>query len=139
MPGSGYDQLDISGLATLNGTLDLELLNGFSPSTGESFTLFNGRTTGSFAQIGLPTLSNGLSWNTSNLYTNGTISVTPEPSTFALLVATGGIGLIVAAWRRRRGRRCLQAATAAGEDDAPALLSFPVHPTQRTRAIRRAA
>ena len=31
-PGSGYDQLDISGLATLNGTLDVDLLYGFSPA-----------------------------------------------------------------------------------------------------------
>ena len=53
-----------------------------------------------------------------------TSSPTPEPSTFALLTAAGGIGLIVAVWRRRRGRR-LQAATAAAEDDAPALVPFP--------------
>ena len=36
VPGSGYDQLDISGLATLNGVLDVSILNGFSPSAGES-------------------------------------------------------------------------------------------------------
>ncbi len=31
-PGSGYDQLDISGQATLNGDLDIELMNSFTPS-----------------------------------------------------------------------------------------------------------
>ena len=41
-PGSGYDQLEISGLATLNGTLELSYLDGFSPSAGESFDFFNG-------------------------------------------------------------------------------------------------
>ena len=79
-PGSGYDQLDVSGLATLNGTLELTYLDGFSPSEGESFDLFNGKTSGSFVQISLPALSNGLSWDTSSLYANGTVSVVPEPS-----------------------------------------------------------
>ena len=42
-PGSGYDQLDISGLATLNGTLDVELLDGFIAVSGpELLQLFNG-------------------------------------------------------------------------------------------------
>ncbi len=66
-----------------------------------------------------------------------TLAATPEPSTFALLAA-GGIGLTVAAWRRRRGR-CSHAAAASGEDDAPVLLSFRSPATQRTSAVRRAA
>ena len=56
VPGSGYDQLDISGQATLNGTLDVQLLNDFTPSAGDDFNLFDGSTTGSFAQIDLPAL-----------------------------------------------------------------------------------
>ena len=76
-------------------------MNGFSPSAGESFDLFNGPTSGSFAQISLPALSNGLSWNTSNLYTNGTISVVPEPATLSLLgSAILGLG-VVYLWRRK--------------------------------------
>ena len=101
MPGSGYDQLDISGQATLNGTLDIELLGGFTPSAGESFQVFDGVTAGSFAQINMPVLGNGLSWNTNALYSTGQVSVVPEPGTLALLAA-GGIGLL-AAVRRRRG------------------------------------
>jgi autotransporter-associated beta strand protein len=99
-PGSGYDQLDISGLATLNGTLDVSYLNGFSPTYGESFQLFDGHTTGSFSELNLPALGNGLQWYTGNLYSTGTISVVPEPSTLALLAA-GTIGLLGYGWRRK--------------------------------------
>jgi autotransporter-associated beta strand protein len=100
-PGSGYDQLDISGLATLNGTLDVALLNGFTPSVGDNFDIFDGSTTGSFTQIDLPALTGGLSWNTADLYSNGSISVVPEPSTIVLLAA-GVVALLCCAVRRPR-------------------------------------
>ncbi len=92
--GSGYDQLDISGQATLDGTLDVSLIDGFAPSAGDSFQIFNGRTSGSFDQLDLPSLSSGLSWNTSQLYATGTISVVPEPGTLALLGAAGAAMLL---------------------------------------------
>ncbi len=85
--GSGYDQLEISGMVTLNGTLKLTLLDGFMPSAGESFNFFNGPTTGSFTQLNLPPLDNGLSWDTSSLYTGGAITAVPEPSALALVFA----------------------------------------------------
>ncbi|MEI8375032.1 MAG: TIGR03790 family protein [Planctomycetota bacterium] len=102
-PGNGYDQLDISGQATLNGTLNVTLFNGFAPSQGQSFDIFNfnGVPIGQFAQLNLPVLSSGLSWNTSSLYTTGEISVVPEPSTLALL-GVSMIGLLGWAWRRRQ-------------------------------------
>ncbi len=136
VPGSGYDQLDISGLAALNGVLDVDLLNGFSPSAGEIFHLFNGQTTGSFSQFGLPSLGNGLSWDTSNLDTNGTITVTPEPSSLALLAAAGAVGLVGYGLRRRATRRT--AKSTALDQGAPAILSFPSH-SSLSHAARRAA
>ena len=36
-PGSGHDQLDVSGAASLNGTLNVTTLPGFTPSEGQSF------------------------------------------------------------------------------------------------------
>ena len=137
-PGSGYDQLDISGLATLNGTLEVTYLDGFSPSAGESFDLFNGPTTGKFAQINLPALSNGLNWNTSNLYTDGTISVTPEPSTLALLAA-GAIGLLGYGLRRRRLATATKPSGFDQQDEARTILSFPSHSSHPANGKRRAA
>ena len=140
VPGSGYDQLDIFGTATLNGVLDVDLLNGFSPSAGEIYYLFNGQTSGSFSHVVLPSLGNGLSWNTSNLYADGTISVTsvPEPSSLALLAA-GAISLVGCGLRRRRAvRRSAEQTVFEQHDDEPPVLAFP--PLARAaNAVRRAA
>ena len=100
-PGSGYDRLDISGLATLDGTLDVDLMDGFTPSAGQSFDLFAGPTSGRFSQVNLPALANGLSWNTDNLYTTGAVTVVPEPSAFVLLVI-GAVTLLGHGCRRKR-------------------------------------
>ena len=136
-PGSGYDQLEISGLATLNGTLELTYLDGFSPSAGESFDFFNGATTGSFSEVSLPTLSNGLSWNTSSLYTGGVVSVVPEPSAVALLAA-GAIGLVGHGLRRRRMARKSAKPTAFDKQGSPPILVFSSH-SSPPRTARLAA
>ena len=98
--GSQYDQINVTGQLVLAGDLDVELLDGFQPQAGESFQLFDGQLSGTFSQVTLPALSNGLSWNTSNLDTNGTISVTPEPGSLVLLAA-GGVGALGYGLRRR--------------------------------------
>ncbi len=55
--GSGqYDQLLVTGMATLDGTLAVSLLNGFVPKPGDAFKLLTyGSGTGSFAQVNAPT------------------------------------------------------------------------------------
>ena len=138
-PGSGYDQLDISSMAMLNGTLDVTALNGFSPSAGESFQIFAGPTSGSFAQINLPALSNGQSWNTNNLYATGEISVVPEPSALVLL-GVGAVALM-GCWRRRRvaRRTAKPAAFDQPQDGDPAILSFPSRTFRQPDMARRAA
>lgn len=76
-------------------------LSGFAD--GDRWKLFDwsnlaGPLTGSFTTFDLPTLGGGLSWDTSQLYTTGTLSVVPEP-TRAVLFTLGGLWLLA---RRRR-------------------------------------
>jgi autotransporter-associated beta strand protein len=101
--GTQYDALNITGAASFGGTLSLTLIDGFTPASGNTFNLFDwGSVSGSFATLDLPSLSSGLTWDTSALYTDGTLSVSaiPEPSTYAALGGLGALG--VAVWRRRK-------------------------------------
>lgn len=79
-PGTQYDQLHVTGTLTLNGTLDVRLVNlgagVFSPQAGNSFDLLDwGTISGTFSAIQLPTLTGALAWNTSQLYLTGVLSV----------------------------------------------------------------
>ena len=65
------------------------------------------------------------------------VSVTPEPSTLALLGA-GAIGLVGYGLRRRRAARRTAKPTALDQPDAPTILSFPSHSSPES-AARRAA
>ena len=95
-----YDRLSVDGTLALDGTLDVVLIDSFTPDWGDTFDIFDFDTyTGQFADISLPGLSNGLVWDTSALYTRGTLMVTPEPSSLVLLAA-GALTLLLI--RRRR-------------------------------------
>lgn len=96
-----FDQLHVAGTLSLGGALNVVLLDGFAPRAGNTFDIMDfGTLVGQFDTINLPTLGNGLSWDTSSLYTQGSIGVVPEPSVFVLLLVGSGC-LVVRAWRRR--------------------------------------
>ncbi len=83
--------------ATVAGTLDIVLENGFEPVYGQQFYLFPfTKITGQFSTIDLPA---GYPWDTSDLYAQGIISVgpVPEPGGIVCLVVLGASSL-----RRRR-------------------------------------
>ena len=73
--GSGYDHLNITGMATWGGTLVVTLINGFTPAAGDSFNLFDGNTTGAFNSQSLPPLAAGLTWETAQFASAGILSV----------------------------------------------------------------
>src|SRR5262249_13029891 len=104
--GTQYDAIDATGTLGLGGTLDVDLINGFSPVLGNSFDILDwGTLSGTFGALSLPGLAPGLVWDTSQLYTAGvlTIGAVPEPSTLLLT------GFVAAAgayrWRRHRSRQ----------------------------------
>ena len=101
-------------LTLLGGTLNVVLYNGFVPSLGDSFEILQyGQLSGNFGTVLFPTLRSGLSWARDTSATAMTITVVPEPSTYALAV----IGLGVAGLRhlkKRRAARAEQRLRAAG-------------------------
>ena len=57
--GTQYDQLRVGGSATLDGTLNVSLANGFTPADLDSFQVLTfGSRSGDFA------VKNGLDWAT---------------------------------------------------------------------------
>jgi hypothetical protein len=57
--GTKFDQLNVTGTATLSGTLNISLIKGFVPTIGQTFKIVNGSETGSFLTV------NGLAINSS--------------------------------------------------------------------------
>ena len=103
---SQFDAIDVGGIATLNGTIDVNLIDGFSGSRGNSFLLFDatdgisGTPTFDFSDA---SLSGPLFWDTSQFLSTGTIviqSSVPEPNSLVGFVLAGS-GLLFQRRRRR--------------------------------------
>jgi hypothetical protein len=103
--GAGtYGVADIDGPMTLNGTLDVTLDNGFTPTLGESFTFLDGSAddmSGDYASVVGQPFSGG-QWQVTYDNAAGTVTLTaitaiPEPASLTLLGVAGFMML-----RRRR-------------------------------------
>ncbi len=71
-----FDRVAVTGALNAGGSLTLLLVNGFSPAAGQSFDVLDfTSSTGVFTALNLPTLTSGLSWNTSQLLSTGVLSV----------------------------------------------------------------
>ncbi|MFO0837408.1 MAG: autotransporter-associated beta strand repeat-containing protein [Phycisphaerae bacterium] len=58
-----HDRLAVGGVASLAGTLNVALINGFAPSAGDTFTVLTAATVnGAFSTASLPALSAALGW-----------------------------------------------------------------------------
>jgi T5SS/PEP-CTERM-associated repeat protein len=101
-PGSQYDQLHVGGVLSLDGALDVTLLDDFTPRYGDTFDLLDfAALAGRFDTVNLPALKAGLLWDTSALYSTGTIAAVPEPAGW-LLVCVGVAAAAVTIRIRRR-------------------------------------
>lgn len=75
-PGAEHDQLIVTGTLIVDGTLQVTLLNGFTPMVDDEFilidvTTFGGTLQGEFAVFDLPTIAPELEW----LWDAGVLSV----------------------------------------------------------------
>ena len=72
---SSFDKL-VTDEANLGGDIQISLLDGYVPAIGASFDILDWNTIfGSFATLSLPSLPEGRTWDTSQLYASGLISV----------------------------------------------------------------
>ena len=106
---SSFDKYIVAGQLAFGGTLKLVSWAGFTGQVGQSFDLFDwGSSSGTFTSIDASSLhlASGTVLDTSQLCTNGTVSITavPEPGTWALLFAgMGVVGLRLRAQRSSPG------------------------------------
>lgn len=113
---NSHGLLAVHGTGTavaLNGFLTIRLLNGFSPSLGNTFgvlTCTGCTMSGTLLGLSLPALASGLDWSVRVVDALGTLQLAvvsgpttsaPEPATI-LLVGAGFVGLVK--WRRRQAR-----------------------------------
>lgn len=90
--GSGYGQYDkifVGGAFAVsdNAQLNIVLVNGYAPVLGDSFILFEGtRPFWNSGAIDLPSLTDGLFWDVSQLGITGQLNVVPEPSFLGLFL-----------------------------------------------------
>ena len=100
---SQFDHIAVGGAFALDGTLNVSLIDGFTPQAGNTFKLFDfPLLSGTFSTTNFGALAEGLAWDTSNLYITGTLGVLnaiPEPGAAALL----GIAGLLVLLRRRSG------------------------------------
>ncbi len=91
--GDQYDVLTVSGTATLGGTLEV-VLDGFGPGFGDSFDLLIADIIlGTFDNVLLPTLADGLSWQSDYIIDGSGIdifraSVVPIPPSVLLMMSS---------------------------------------------------
>jgi PEP-CTERM motif len=111
-----FDLFNISGTASLNGTLALSCILSCAINTGDSFVILNsvGNLSGTFANVTTSGFLNGFAYNVIYDYTADLVRLNvtnagtalpavPEPSTWAMMLF--GFGLIGSTLRRRNATR----------------------------------
>jgi hypothetical protein len=93
------DILHVAGIASVDGVLDIRLLDGFQPAVGDRFRILDaGLIAGAFDVIQSSPLDDGLQWDASRLYSSGDLLVAaaiPEPLAATILAGAclGAVGI----------------------------------------------
>jgi hypothetical protein len=79
-PGSGHDQLVVGGTAALGDTLELTLINGFTPAVGQQFTILTatGSVNGQFPDVSLVNFPLNLGANVTYNANNVVVTITSQ-------------------------------------------------------------
>ena len=78
--GSGFDQLAVTGSVGVAGTLNIVLIDGFTPAEGNTFTILSaGSRAGTFDTVTAPALGGGLELQVQYGATAVTLIVAPVP------------------------------------------------------------
>jgi hypothetical protein len=114
VPATQYDQVHFGGQLTLGGALNVSLVNGFTPARLEKFDILDWSSrSGTFSSLALPALSSPLGWDTSNLYTSGTLSIVdlthlPGDMNFDHQITAADLPLMELALANRAGYETLE-------------------------------
>jgi T5SS/PEP-CTERM-associated repeat protein len=138
MPGAQHDVLSISGTASLDGTLEVSLINDFMPSAGQTFDILTamGDISGNFQTEVLPMLSSGLFFDVTYSTSAVTLVVrgivgdyngdgTVDAGDYVFWRKNDGTPTGYEAWRANFGRTAGSAA--AGSATANAVIPEPSH------------
>ncbi len=91
--GTGYDQLLITGAASLDGDLEVTLIDPFEPAEGDSFNIMTfASRIDEFVSVTLPDLPAGLGWIVSYSGTGVTLDVVRSGSISGTVTYTGTKG-----------------------------------------------
>ena len=98
LTNSASDNLTVGGTLTYGGTLTVNNISATPLAAGNSFKLFTaGSYSGSFSSISPASPGVGLTWNTSNLAVNGTLSVVSPAGPKITSIAASGKTLTIKA------------------------------------------
>lgn len=111
---SSYGRMNLtsgSSINLTNATISFTLASTYAGNSGDVFQIVD-KSAGSWSGVSgatlatgtLPTLTGGLTWNTSNFTTDGSISVVPEPTTWGLLACALTAVLVRRKRREARGQ-----------------------------------
>jgi fibronectin-binding autotransporter adhesin len=89
------DRLVVGGTLSFGGVLQV-VVAGSAPQGGDVYQLFNKGSGAAFTSIVLPILPVGLSWDTSNLLANGSISVSGTTAPLTITNVTASAGNLIA-------------------------------------------